>query len=54
LTAPHPCRGDVEAHRQLGYRMLTGQGMERDLQGAFREFQVAARGGDPYAQVRVG
>ncbi len=44
-------RGDVEARRQLGYRLLTGQGVQRDLPGAVREFQAAAAGGDPYAQV---
>ena len=47
-------RGDVEAHRQLGYRMLTGQGLPRDLPGAFRQFQAAARGGDPYALFNLG
>ncbi|EFN54146.1 hypothetical protein CHLNCDRAFT_135542 [Chlorella variabilis] len=47
-------RGDVEAHRQLGFRMLMGQGMPRDLAGAYREFQVAARGGDPYAMFNLG
>lgn len=37
------CRGDPEAHRQLGYRMLTGNGLPRDLAGAHREFNLAAR-----------
>ncbi|KAL4458581.1 hypothetical protein ABPG75_013446 [Micractinium tetrahymenae] len=47
-------RGDVEARRQLGYRLLTGQGVQRDLPGAFREFEVAAAAGDPYAQFNLG
>ena len=51
---PPARRGDVEAHRQLGFRMLMGQGMPRDLAGAYREFQVAARGGDPYAMFNLG
>ncbi|PRW60182.1 Hrd3 like [Chlorella sorokiniana] len=47
-------RGDPEAHRQLGYRMLTGNGLPRDLAGAHREFNIAARGGDPYAMFNLG
>ena len=49
-----PRRGDPEAHRQLGYRMLTGNGLPRDLAGAHREFGIAARGGDPYAMFNLG
>lgn len=49
-----PRRGDPEAHRQLGYRMLTGNGLPRDLAGAAREFEIAARGGDPYAAFNLG
>lgn len=39
-------RGDAEAQRQLGYRMLTGNGVARDPAGAHAAFQAAARGGD--------
>ena len=53
--APLPgTRGDVEAHRQLGYRMLVGQGMARDLAGAVRELGIAAEGGDAFAMFNLG
>ena len=34
--------------------MLTGNGLPRDLAGAHREFNIAARGGDPYAMFNLG
>lgn len=47
-------RGDVQAHRQLGYRQLMGQGLPRDHAAAYREFQLAARAGDAFAEYNLG
>lgn len=53
MLRPSLCRGLVDGHRQLGYRMLLGQGMERDEAGAFQQFREAARRGDPVAQFNL-
>eukprot|EP00887_Chlorella_sp_A99_P006379 scaffold3.g6379.t1 len=47
-------RGNAAARRQLGYRMLVGQGMGVDHEGAMREFRAAAAEGDAYAAFNVG
>ncbi|GAB4821879.1 hypothetical protein N2152v2_008925 [Parachlorella kessleri] len=46
-------RGRVEGQRQVGYRMLLGQGMERDEAGAFRQFLEAGRQGDAVANFNL-
>ena len=39
-------RGDTVSHRTLGYRLLTGQGLPRDVDAAAHEFDIAAAQGD--------
>ena len=41
--------GNLEAHYWLGLAYSTGRGTTRDLQAAFREYEVGANGGHPRA-----
>lgn len=47
-------RGNLDAQRRMAYRRLMGQGVPRDLGGAYADFAAAAAQGDAYAIYNVG
>ena len=46
--------GDPGGHRQMGFRYLTGTGVEPDGAAALRAFREAAAGGDPLGEFNLG